>query len=250
MGQIIEKVWDRAYLWIFALVEGTGVDSYIRKANLLLEFEENHEKKVKAFYAKILSTYVRLIAVLGLIGAIVARADFALLLVLTFMLGVAAPFWDLKQRLERRKKELQRDYYSLLLSLTLYVGAGLSMRNAFEKAHEYMVKDRDGYLSREMGLCVKWMKNGHMETDCYYRFGQRCGLPEYLRLGGLLSQNVRRGNSEILALFENEMTEAKEIQRHEIRRRGEQASTKLLGPMMLLLAMVLLLIMIPAFGNL
>lgn len=245
------KKRDKIYLCIFALVEGTGLDKYVRKGMALIWPEDNPEEKVKYFYLQALKQYVGLALASVVLGGAVRSREFWIVLSVCFLLGLAAPFWDLRQRLHHRRELLRGEYVHMVAKLLMYIGAGMSLRNAFE----YVAKDittnvRESVLAIEMLLCLKWLGTGQLETECYYRFGRRCDLPEYLRLAGLLAQNARRGNSELILLLEKEMAIAEEEYRHRIRRVGERVSTKMLGPMMLLLSMVMLLIMIPALGSL
>lgn len=246
-----KRAEDKLYLCIFAMVEGSHVDKYVRKAQALLEPEDNMEQKVKSFYLEAVKQYIGLGLALVVLGSLVAEQSFRMGLSVCFALGLAAPFWDIRQRMRKRSEVLRGEYVQMVLKLLMYIGTGMSLRNAFEYvAKEVIGNDKQSVLGMEMMLCLKWLRLGQLETECYYRFGRRCNLPEYSRLAGLLAQNVRKGNSELILLLEKEMELAEEAHRHRIRREGEKVSTKLLGPMMLLLSMVMLMIMIPALGNL
>ncbi|MBQ7360605.1 MAG: hypothetical protein IJW63_10995 [Lachnospiraceae bacterium] len=251
MERVKKSIWDRGYLLVFALLEGTRIDAFVRKAVCLLEPEGKLEQEVKDFYVRTLKSLLLLGVILLGVGVVAAEQSFSCFLVLCLLLGLVAPFWDLKCKVAKRAKELQGEYDGMISRLLLYMGAGLSIQNAFAKtALALGCENAERYIHREMKLCLNYMKSGMLEVECYYLFGQRCDLPEYLRLGGLLAQNAKKGNAELRALLEKEMEDAKDRQRHQFRRRGEVAATKLLGPMMLLLGMVLVMIMIPAFGNL
>lgn len=251
MGRYKKQMENKIYLCIFAAVEGSKVDKYVRKAQTLLYFAEPLEERVKSFYIDTLKQYMGFLAAIVILGLCGKNQIFWLVLGVGFLLGVVAPFWDLRQKLQKRQECLKKEYEQMIIKLLMYVGAGVSLRNAFEYVVGDMTRwNKDSVLLKEMQLCLQWMRSGQLETECYYRFGQRCDLPEYLRLGGLMAQNVRRGNSELINLLEKELLDAKEMHRHRIRREGEKVSTKLLGPMMLLLSMVMVMIMIPAFGNL
>ena len=63
----------------------------------------------------------------------------------------------------------------------------------------------------------------------------------------MLSQNLRRGNSELLALLQEESKKAFDERMDKARKAGEEAGTKLLLPMILMLVIVMVVIMIPAY---
>ena len=251
MRRVKSDISHRLYLCIFALVEGSRVDKYVRRAISLLHPKEHLEDRVKYFYLETLKQYLGFLLLSIILGVCVDDTRFRIMLCICLLVGMLAPFWDLRLKLIKRRESLRREYGQMIIKLLMYIGAGMSLRNAFEYvAKDLSMQRKESMLMNEMFLCLRWLGSGQIETECYYRFGQRCDLPEYLRLGGLLAQNVRRGNSELLNILEKEMTEVEELYRHRIRREGEKVSTKLLGPMMIMLSMVMVMIMIPAFGSL
>ena len=68
-----------------------------------------------------------------------------------------------------------------------------------------------------------------------------------MRLSMLLSQNLRKGNAGLTQLLEKEAEEAFEERKRNARKYGEEAATKLLLPMFLMLMIVMVVIMVPAF---
>lgn len=161
---------------------------------------------------------------------------------------------DLDTQLQERQKLLRDAYPGIVHKVELYLGAGLTTRGAFVRiAEEYLRKKEEGkvahpayeemlYTCRELGL-------GMTETKVYERFGSRCGVREYVRLGALLAQNVIKGNKGLSYRLREEAEAALKEQIQHGRRLGEEASTKLLVPMVMMLGIVMVLIMIPAFGT-
>ncbi len=161
---------------------------------------------------------------------------------------------DLDTQLQERQKQLRDAYPGILHKLELYLGAGLTTRGAFVRiAEEYLQKRKEGkvphpayeeilHTYRELGL-------GMVETKVYERFGNRCGTQEYVRLGALLAQNVKKGSKGLANRLREEAEEARKEQMQHSRQLGEEASTKLLVPMVMMLGIVMVLIMIPAFGS-
>lgn len=79
------------------------------------------------------------------------------------------------------------------------------------------------------------------------KFGSRCGLRSYTRLCSLLVQNLRKGNAELLARLQEEADAAMELRKDTARKLGEEAGTKLLVPMIMMLIVVMMMITIPAY---
>ena len=87
------------------------------------------------------------------------------------------------------------------------------------------------------------MQSGMAEGDAYREFGRRCRLQSYLKLSGLLEQNRRSGTKNMRAILETEMTDALEQRKNLARRLGEEAGTRLLMPLFLMLGIVMVMIM-------
>lgn len=72
-------------------------------------------------------------------------------------------------------------------------------------------------------------------------------MQEYIRLTTLLTQNLKRGNSSLLERLREEADKVSEERLQRIRKLGEEAGTSLLVPMVMMLGVVMVIIMIPAF---
>lgn len=160
---------------------------------------------------------------------------------------------DLHQQLEKRKKLLQQEYPDLVHQLALFVGAGMTVRGAFQKIASDFEKRRKRMTGKhpayeEMLFACRELQSGVSEGAAYEHFGRRSGRQEYIRLSTLLMQNLKRGNSTLLERLREEADKAGEERLMQSRRLGEEAGTKLLVPMVLMLAVVMVMIMAPAFS--
>nr|WP_330392114.1 hypothetical protein [Enterocloster clostridioformis] len=158
----------------------------------------------------------------------------------------------LQNRAEARKRQLALDYPEVLSRLTIFLGAGMSIRTAWDKiALEYNMMVEQGrrrkrYVYEEMYETSCRMKGGVPEGSAFEEFGRRCGLQSYMKLGGLLEQNRKNGSKNLKNLLRTEMTDAFEQRKHQARRLGEEAGTKLLLPLFILLSVVMVMIAVPA----
>jgi hypothetical protein len=98
-----------------------------------------------------------------------------------------------------------------------------------------------------MLITVRELKLGMPEKAAYEQFGRRVGLIPYIKFSALLSQNLIKGTRGFTDLLIIEAAEAFEDRKEATKRLGEEAGTKLLIPMMVLLILVFLVIMVPAF---
>ena len=159
---------------------------------------------------------------------------------------------ELAAQIEKRNEGLLKDYPGIVSQMVLYLGAGMTMRNIIGKLSEnYVAKRKAGqeksFAYEELLRTTRELSAGKSESDAYEEFGYRCGGQQYTRLSTLLSQNLRKGNSELLRLLNEEARKAQEDRLDRARKAGEEAGTKLLLPMMLMLMIVMIIIMIPAY---
>lgn len=184
------------------------------------------------------------------------REDGSGILFLLVCIGTAAVYFlrdrELKERVEERNKQMLLDYPQLVSRMTLYMGAGMTVRNVFRKiALDYRKEKQEGgrmhYVYEEMLYTCYELDSGISETAAYERFGKRCRMIQYMKFANLLVQNLRKGSNSILEALRREAGYALEDRKNMARKLGEEASTKLLLPMMLMLGIVMVLIIIPAY---
>lgn len=168
------------------------------------------------------------------------------------VLAYAGKDQELHKKVQDRDRELALDYPLILSKLTLYLGAGMSMRNIFCRlGEEYQKKREEGgekrYVYEEILLVCRELDNGISEAAAYTNFGKRCRSGHYSKLSTLLISNLKKGNSELLKALQEEADRSFEERRSIARQMGEEAGTKLLLPMMIMLGVTLVIIMIPAY---
>lgn len=176
--------------------------------------------------------------------------------IVLFAMGILAavllgfkPVEDEKKKKKERETELLLDYSDIVSKLIVYIGAGLTIRNAWEKlSDEHDGENRAVY--HEIAIAAAELKNGETENRVYLRFAKRCGLRCYTRLASLLDQNSKTGDDALLNALELEMDEAFEQRKNTARRLGEEAGTKLILPLMMLLITVLIMVAAPALFTL
>ncbi|MBO6132988.1 MAG: hypothetical protein J6P05_01485 [Lachnospiraceae bacterium] len=161
---------------------------------------------------------------------------------------------DIKKQVENRNKEMVSDYPDILSKLCLLIGAGMTIRGAFEKvANDYLKKRKAGRIKasrfayEEMVVSVHEMRSGVSEAETYENFAQRCGVHQYTKLGTLLQANLKKGSAGLVDAMRSEVINAFEDRKALARRLGEEAGTKLLMPMGMMLVVVMIIVILPAF---
>ena len=153
-------------------------------------------------------------------------------------------FYRLKEKARLRDEEIGDSYYGFVNRLTIFLGAGFTLQRSLASAIKNEPCD---YLSDEVEFSLNSIKSGVAESKAYADLGKKLGLEEYNRLMGLISQNLAFGNSNLIKLLETEVKTSYFLRKEDVRRKGEQASEKLLLPSALLMLLVIIIVMYPAF---
>lgn len=157
-----------------------------------------------------------------------------------------------KQKAQKRDRELLLDYADVLSKILVLIGAGLTIRNAWERIvldYEETLKagkQKTRVAYEEMRRTCHQLQSGVAETDAYREFGRRCRLQPYLKFSSLLEQNRKTGTKNMRIILQAEMADALEQRKNLARRLGEEAGTKLLMPLFMTLGIIMVMIMVPA----
>lgn len=151
----------------------------------------------------------------------------------------------LSAQVEERNKQLLYDYSALVSKLTLYLGVGLSLQSSFIRITNGI--DRNRFLHQELERVVHEMENGVSDDDAIEGLAKRCQLSSYVKFSVLIRQNLKKGNNKLCEQLKAETDKAFEERKNQARKFGEEAGTKLLFPMILMLVVVMIMIMYPAF---
>ena len=174
------------------------------------------------------------------------------------LLGILAaillPLKDRQREQEAKKKrecQMMMDYSEILSRLVVFLGAGLPVRKAWAKIVEDYRRTEEKAGKRaayeEMAAAYYLMQRGVPEIQAYSEFGNRCRVLPYRKLAGILEQNVKNGSKSLTPVLEAEMEAAFEQRKNLARHLGEEASTKLLLPLFMMLLIVMVMITVPAF---
>lgn len=175
------------------------------------------------------------------------------LILIVFLLWYYKKFIIKKNREREREQKLQMDYSEIVSKLSLLMGAGMSAATAFAKiSNDYkntLQKNKNGKRPAydEILTASNRIASGVSEADVYAMFGRSCRLHCYVKLGSLLAQNIRKGGDDFIEMLKSETTEAFIERKAIARKAGEEAGTKLLLPMGIMLCIVLVIIIVPAF---
>lgn len=152
-----------------------------------------------------------------------------------------------KQKLEREKKLLVV-YPDLVSKLALLLSAGMTVQGALHKITEgYLKKNKQAPIVEELEVLQREIKSGVSEYQAVIHFGDRCQLTEYRKLCSIVTQNQRMGTRKLSEMLTKEADTAFVERKNRAKKAGEEAGTKMIFPMLVMLLLVMVIIMIPAF---
>lgn len=157
---------------------------------------------------------------------------------------------DEEQLQKVRIEQLENSYASVVSKFAMLLSAGLSVRNAWERIVFLGSKNESEEIPlvyQEMNHTLKEMQKGVSELEAYENFGNRAGQVHYKKLVALFVSHKKRGSIDLIDAMNREMLQAWEEQKRKTRQQGEKIGTKLLVPMMGMLAVVFIIILVPAF---
>jgi hypothetical protein len=157
-----------------------------------------------------------------------------------------------KKEIKERNDRLMLDYPDMVSKLAVLVGSGMPVKQALIRiSARYSDKQQknicpESPVYEEMLHTVRELEDGESERVAYERFGERCGLYSYHRFVRLLVQNLQKGTRGLCDLLEQETETAFEERRILARKLGEEAGTKMLFPLMLMMGIVMAIVLMPA----
>lgn len=180
-----------------------------------------------------------------------------ILLFIGFMMIPVMIFGEKEQNKKNKKeyqKMLSQNYAVIVEKLALFVNAGIRPKEAFRRILEGRKKlkqkkkggiNNAGY--KEIEEMLRSMENGTSEAGAYINLGEAADNKDYRRLSLLLSENLSKGDRFLADELMNEERDAFEKRKHRALSLGEEASTKMVFPMVLLLVSVMLVLIVPAW---
>ncbi len=157
-----------------------------------------------------------------------------------------------KQQEKLRKDEMMLDYAEVVSKLLILLGSGMSLKQAWNQISARYIDKRQKnqnakrYIYEEMAVTNYEILDGESERTAYQRFGERTGLGPYYRLIRILLQNLQTGSRGLCQMLEQESASALEERKALAKKLGEEAGTRMLLPLMMMLGIVMAIIMVPA----
>ncbi|WP_434752426.1 type II secretion system F family protein [Paenibacillus amylolyticus] len=166
-----------------------------------------------------------------------------------FILGIALPlamYKDLYTKVKRRDQEILIELPELLNRIVLLVGAGETVQRAIIHCVNSQ-KERDHPLYNELRKAVADWNNGYSFQQSLEQFSRRSGVQEVTIFTTTVLLNFRRGGGDFVLALRDLSHVLWEKRKAVSRAKGEQASSKLVFPMVLIFFTIVVMIGAPAF---
>lgn len=157
-----------------------------------------------------------------------------------------------QQRKKEREKALLIEYPNLVSKLTVLVGSGMTIKQSWNKISASYIdkrqksKEKENAAYEEMYRTARELEEGKSERQAYQEFGERIALPSYYRLVRILIQSLQKGSKGMILMLEQESEKAFEERKHIAKKLGEEASTKMIFPLILMMGIVMAIVIVPS----
>ncbi|RCX20430.1 type II secretion system protein F (GspF) [Fontibacillus phaseoli] len=200
------------------------------------------------FLAEMLS-YSWLLLVLGSLLSLLTNGDFGGI-VMGAVLAVLLPaalISDLHRKVVRREREVLLELPEFLNRIILLVGAGSTVQQAIKHSLERAKEKAEHPLYRELLQMQREWESGYSFQQAMEGFSKRCGIQEVSAFTTAVLLNFRRGGNDFVLALRDLSRSLWERRKAVSKTLGEQASSKLVFPMVLLFLVVVILVGAPAF---
>ncbi len=160
-----------------------------------------------------------------------------------------------RQEEKKRRESFLLDYPDIVSKITVLMGSGMSLKQSWnqisarysEKRQKNNIQIHDAY--EEMVKTNREIQDGESERLAYQKFGERVGIYAYYRFVRILIQNLQKGTRGLCELLKQESETAFEERKLLAKKMGEEAGTKMLIPLILMMAIVMAIVIMPAIIN-
>lgn len=221
-------------------------DRRTRKELSILYGQKYAEYFLRVVYAqKVTLSFTLLVLAVPLYGLC---NEIVMALIVAVYSGVAFYYFGTlsTERIKKRSEAMLSEFSNVVSKLALLTNAGMIMHEAWEE----VAYTGDSELYKEMQLAVDQMNNGVSEADALFAFGSRCVIPEIKKFTSTIVQGISKGNSELVAMLQEQSKEVWSLKKQNVRRQGEKAASKLLIPLMMMFVGILIMVIVPIFTNL
>lgn len=153
---------------------------------------------------------------------------------------------DLSKKVLIRDQDIIMELPEFLNKMILLVGAGENVQKAIVHCVERKSQDNHPLYVELRRMVADW-EGGHSFQQAFEQFSKRCAVQEISIFTTTILLNFRRGGNDFVLALRDLSRVLWEKRKAIARTRGEQASSKLVFPMVVIFMVVIVLVGAPAF---
>lgn len=175
--------------------------------------------------------------------------DAGMLMPVILVLAIAI-IWNtsiskMKEAVQARRDACVLEFPNMVSKLSLLLTSGMVLREAW-----YLIaRSKTGPLYDLMNKSCDWMDNGDSEITALHKFGVLSDSTEIKKFTSAMIQSAEKGNSELATFLMAQVTELWAHKRQLALQQGEVAAGKLIMPLGLMFAGIILIIIAAALQS-
>ncbi|MNZ33595.1 Bacterial type II secretion system protein F domain protein [compost metagenome] len=159
----------------------------------------------------------------------------------------AALINDLHRKVVKREQAIHLELPELLNKLVLLVGAGSTVQQAIRQCLERKQEEEQHPLYGELFRMQRELEGGYSFQQALEGFSKRCGVQEVSAFTTAVLLNYRRGGNDFVLALRDLSHSLWDKRKSVSKTLGEQASSKLIFPLVLIFLIIVILVGAPAF---
>lgn len=207
----------------------------------------NNKLYTRLFYAQMIAAELIVLLCALLMYILTAGDGGILLLASTLLVSLPILFMKDTDRKIRRKRQAIIMHLPLVLNqLMLLLNAGETLQRAMMRiGHNSVVQDGNP-LATEMQIVARKLKNRASFIQVLETMNKNCGVQEVSLFVNALLLNYRQGGHELVSVLNVLSHQLWESRKNTAMQLGEEASSKLVFPMVIIFLVVLIIVSTPA----
>jgi tight adherence protein C len=170
--------------------------------------------------------------------------------VVGFILAVCYVFLQIRtldRLLERRKRTILLELPDLMNRIAMLVDAGESVQQAIVRCADKPGQSRKrSILQEELVHSMRQFRQGESFASAMEGLSKRCSVQEVTHFTTIVLLHYRRGGGDLVLTLRGAMRELWEKRKQVVRTIGEEASSKLIFPMMAIFLLIMIITAYPA----
>ena len=159
-----------------------------------------------------------------------------------------------RELIKKRIRWLEIDFSQIITKILLYVSSGMTIRNSMirlAEQYQYTKSKAKVYEPRaayeELVIVKNKLNSGYGEINAYEEMAKNINMRIYTRFLNIIIQSIKNGNKDLKNILNMEVQDALYERKQHAKKLGEEAATKLVLPLMMMLSIIMVVIMVPAF---